>query len=229
MAPSSKRYMDNSISQEWTFERFTKVGEFEDHVKQQLPWYELATGAIAHIARHFLPKNGLIYDIGASTGNIGIALKETIKVRNARLIAIDKADSMQNLYRGPGSFVNTDAAQYNYQDFDVAVLFLLLMFLPIGERVKLVDKLIRLMKPGGVIIIVDKVTIPDPYLSTVLHRLTIAGKAAMGCDKGAIVDKELSLGGIQRPLSWNFSGEIHGGNINEFFRFGEFVGWVIQK
>ena len=54
------------IPREWTFENTDVASGFDRHVREQLPWYDLVTGAVAHIARHYIPKDGLVYDIGAS-------------------------------------------------------------------------------------------------------------------------------------------------------------------
>lgn len=88
----------------------------------------------------------------------------------------------------------------------------------------LLRELESLVKPGGAIIIVDKVEQQAGYLGTILHRVTLAGKVATGTSAADIVAKELSLQGIQRPLSPGFPPDGR-----EVFRFGEFVGWVIES
>lgn len=215
------------IPREWTFKNIEVASEFDSHVREQLPWYELATSAVTHIARHYIPENGLIYDIGASTGNIATSLSECIDERNASLLAIDNSTSMIENYSGMGQVILADATKYTYKNFDVAILFLVLMFIPVSKRYELIETLINKMNPGGVIIIVDKTIPPDGYLSTVIHRLTIAGKVANGCDMSLVTQKELSLGGIQRPLDREFASRFRY-ELIEFFRFGEFVGWVIE-
>ena len=55
----------------WSFDADGIADAFDDHVREQLPWYDLATDALIHIARHYIPEGGIVYDIGASTGNMG--------------------------------------------------------------------------------------------------------------------------------------------------------------
>ena len=57
-----------------------------------------------------------------------------------------------------------------------------------------------------------------------LWRLTLAGKMAASCDPAEIIAKELSLCGVQRPLS---PAELPHHAV-EFFRFGEFAGWIVE-
>ena len=51
-----------------------------------------------------------------------------------------------------------------------------------------------------------------------------ASKLEQGAEPGAVVRKELSLSGIQRPL---YPGEL-GEDAVEVFRFGDFAGWIIE-
>lgn len=73
---------------DWSFVGF--ANDFDEHVKEQLPWYELASSAMGLIAKHYIPKNGKVYDLGTSTGNVGRVLSKTPEERGASLIALDE-------------------------------------------------------------------------------------------------------------------------------------------
>lgn len=206
----------------WTFRGFS--GQFDAHVREQLPWYDMATAAVAMIARHYIPQGGRVYDLGCSTGNIGRALAPTLTERNARLVAIDEVPDMVKAYKGPGRAVMADVARYPYKPFDVAVCFLVLMFLPVPARRRLLSTLRGKLKPGGAIIVVDKEESPGGYPATVLTRLTWDCKLRQGAEPGEVMRKELSLSGVQRPL---YRGEL-GPDAVEVFRFGDFAGWLIE-
>ena len=212
------------IPSDWTFKNIDVANNFDEHVREQLPWYELATGAAAHIARHYIPDGGLIYDVGSSTGNIESVIAETIKSRNAKIISIDNSKEMISKYHGIGETCLSDAESFDYQQYDVAFCFLVLMFIPVKKRAELVATLRSKLNKGGAIIIFDKTISPGGYLSTVMSRLTLAGKVSAGVDPKNIIEKELSLAGVQRPIS----ADIFGGDAVEVFRFGEFAGWVIE-
>lgn len=210
----------------WTFE-YTAIAEgFDAHVQEQLPWYGFVTGAVAHIARHYIPRRGLVYDIGASTGNIGRAIESILDERQAVLIPIEESTAMCERYTGPqkGRLLQADVMTVDLEDFDFAVLFLALMFLSVAARAELLARLRAKVRPGGAILIVDKCEASSGYLATVLWRLTLAGKIAAKAEPGAILAKELSLAGVQRPLR---SDEL-GADAVEWFRFGDFAGWLIE-
>ena len=212
------------IPDNWTFRSPDVAQHFNQHVREQLPWYDLATLAVAHFGRHYIPTGGIVYDIGASTGNVGLALQETLNQRKASFTAIEESQDMAARYQGPERLVVADAVTYGYEPFDFGVAFLVFMFLPVGQRVGYLQRLISLTKPGGALIIVDKVQMPPGYVGTAFSRLTLQQKLAVGAQPEAILRKELSLAGYQRPLD----PRMFPRTAKTFFQMGEFVGWIIE-
>lgn len=213
------------IPRDWTFETNYCAGEFDRHVREQLPWYDLATDAVTHIARHYIPMDGRVYDIGSATGNIGRAIAPILADRQAELIGIEPSAEMIKRYEGPGDIHCVKAEDFDYQPFDLAVVFLTLMFVPPSQRRILISKLKHQCVPGGAIIVFDKLVPEAGYIQTVMSRLTLAGKIAAGVDPKEVIDKELSLGGVQRPICLSQLG----GDAFLWFKFGDFAGWVIEK
>ena len=56
----------------WTFEDQELAAHFGADVREQLPWYDLATRLVVHVAQHSIRPDGLAYDVGAATGNISV-------------------------------------------------------------------------------------------------------------------------------------------------------------
>lgn len=213
------------IPTNWTFKSREVAEGFDRHVHEQLPWYDLTTGVVAHVARHYIPQGGMVYDIGASTGNIGRAIQQTLLARSAKFVAIDNSECMSKKYEGPGSLTVADAATFEYEPFDFAVCFLVMMFVPPASRAKLIYNLKQKTKPGGALVVFDKCRPVSGYVSIVMSRLALAGKMAAGVDCKEIIEKELSLSGVQRPIDPRELGE----DAQEIFRFGDFAGWIIER
>lgn len=214
------------IPEQWTFKTKEVAKGFDDHVREQLPWYDLATGIIAHAAKHYIPEGGRVYDIGASTGNVGNAMRETLESRNAELVAIDNAESMVEIYQGPGKAIVADAMEYDFEEFDFAVAFLVVMFLPVARRKEWIHKMAGKIKPGGAMLIFDKCQQAKGYAGTVLSRLAMAEKLRNGIPADEIIQKELSLAGVQRPID---ELQTIPPSATELFRFGDFAGWLIES
>ncbi len=213
------------MPEHWTFKNKGVAANFEKHVREQLPWYDVATKSVEHIARHYIPKGGLVYDIGASTGNMGRTLAPLLTERSASLVSIEESADMAKLWNAPGKLEVVDALKYDFQMYDFGVLFLVLMFLPICERKDFVMKLRSMIRPGGALVIVDKITTPPGYVGTCLRRMAMKWKLDSGATGEEIVRKELSLAGYQRPLNPNIFFPFG----VEWFRFGEFAGWIIER
>lgn len=211
------------IPNHWTFRDAGVAEGFDQHVREQLPWYDLATQLVAHLVRHYLPDGGLMYDVGASTGNVGRAVEDTLRARGARLVGIEASPEMAQRYAAPGELHIGDATDYDYERFDVCVAFLVCMFMPVGRRSRWLERMVKLCRPGGAIILFDKAEPEGGYLGAAMMRLALAGKLAAGADPSDIIAKELSLAGVQRPL--------HPRELpacaTEVFRFGDFRGWVL--
>ena len=215
------------IPKTWTFKNEEVAKNFDNHVREQLPWYDLATKAIIHIARHYIPQEGLVYDLGASTGNIGNSLKDIMKDRDCKFVALEKEKSMIDMYQCDfGEIYEQDIKNYAYNNYDVGICFLTLMFIEPKYRRKLLDTLYDKLNVGGELIIFDKQESDNGYFGLINYRLTLAEKAKHVKSYKDIIDKELSLQGIQRQIDAKL---LEPYNPKLFFKFSDFVGYVIEK
>ena len=215
------------IPKVWTFKDKEIAINFDKHVREQLPWYDFATDSIVHIARHYIQENGLVYDLGASTGNIGNALEPILKERKSDFIAIDNSAEMVALYKCKyGKIICQDIKDYRYENFDFCTLFLTLMFVNPKDRERLLDSLYENLSEGGAIIIFDKEINCEGYFGVVNYRLNLLEKIKTDTDYGEIIEKELSLAGIQRPIEKKLLKKY---KAKLFFKFSNFVGYIIEK
>lgn len=214
------------IPANWTFKSPEVAAHFDKHVREQLPWYALATGLVAHLARHYIPEGGAVIDLGASTGNIGRALSETLDVRRARLVAVDNSADMAATYAGPGSIVVDDARRFDFakEEPDLIIAFLVLMFVPVADRADLVRRMRAAVRPGGAVVVFDKMEPIGGHAGSAIYRLTLAAKHEAGALADEIIAKELSLAGVQRPMS---AAELT--DFMPVFRFGDFAGWLYER
>lgn len=213
------------IPANWTFKDTSVARGFDAHVREQLPWYDLLTHAVQHIGRHYIPENGVVYDIGASTGNISLALADTIKARNASIYSIEESEQMVKQWSGHGQIIHASALDYAFDEHDLSVLFLVLMFMPLQRRKAFVEQVYSKLRKGGAMVVVDKLQGRGGYFDVIQRRLTMAWKVRSGIDPQLILDKELSLSGVQRPITESELPQA----AQCFFRFGEFAGYILER
>ena len=213
----------------WTFDTPEIAESFDDHVREQLPWYDMVTDAVCYIVRNYLTEGGNVVDVGASTGNMIDKLMPLLRERNAEVLALEKSPTMVNVLMS--RFENHDnvsiiegdirTTQYPAQ---VCIVFLTMMFIPVHERQRVIDSLKANLLKGGVLIVVDKVCDHGGYFATVLKRLTMHFKLQQKAKPEDVLTKEMSLAGVQIPID----PAILGSDAKQFFRMGEFAGWVIE-
>jgi tRNA (cmo5U34)-methyltransferase len=214
----------------WTFETKEIAETFDSHVREQLPWYDMVTDSVRYIIRNYLPEYGTVVDIGASTGNLIDKILPLVTERNGDVIAVEKSKDMVTVlnkkYAGrPSIWIHhEDIVNAEMHKGEVYVLFLTLMFVPVEHRQTVLNAIRANCTKGGAIIVVDKVCDHQGYFSTVLKRLTMQFKLQQGAKPEDVLTKEMSLAGVQIPID----PAILGDDAKQFFRMGEFAGWVIE-
>jgi tRNA (cmo5U34)-methyltransferase len=76
---------------------------------------------------------------------------------------------MAKRYSGPGALYVADAEDFNYLDYDLAICFLVFMFISLDKWRNLFENLIGNIRPGGALVIVDKMSF-NGYMGTIMHR-----------------------------------------------------------
>jgi len=214
----------------WTFETPEIAAGFDAHVREQLPWYDMVTDAVVYIVRNYLTENNTVVDIGASTGNLVDKLMPLLLERESLAVALEKSPTMIKVLekRFENSrnvrVVREDVTTCGWEQAQVYVVFLTMMFIPVHERKRVIDRLRTNLLEGGVLVVVDKVCDHGGYFATVLTRLGMQLKLQQGAKPEDVLNKEMSLAGVQIPID----PAILGADAKQFFRMGEFAGWVIE-
>jgi tRNA (cmo5U34)-methyltransferase len=216
--------MTIDIPDAWSFDAPTVAAGFDNHVREQLPFYELATKAVCDLARLHLPPAGDVVDLGASTGNIGAALGTLLTERMAGFTGIECSPEMVKHYRAPGRLVEDRIENVTPWECDVVVSFLTLAFLAPTARRNVIAGWLDVIRPGGAFIAVERIQTPSSG-ALAARYLIQAAKLRAGAAAHDVVAKEVSIGGVLRPIPEVLFTE-HGGW--PFFTYGDFRGYIIE-
>jgi tRNA (cmo5U34)-methyltransferase len=214
----------------WTFETPEIAAGFDAHVREQLPWYDMVTDAVVYIVRNYLTEGNRVVDVGASTGNMIDKLMPLLLERKAYAVALEKSPTMVGVLEGRFAnhhnvrVIREDVQTCGWEQAQVYVVFLTMMFIPVHERKRVIDRLRTNLLEGGVLVVVDKVCDHGGYFATVLKRLGMQLKLQQGAKPEDVLNKEMSLAGVQIP----FDPSMLGADAKQFFRMGEFAGWVVE-
>ncbi|CAH6874484.1 tRNA (Cmo5U34)-methyltransferase [Vibrio chagasii] len=211
------------IPKDWTFKNSDVAEGFDTHVREQLPWYNIASSMTAHFARNYLPENGVLLDLGCSTGNVSDSCRETITNRNVSVVNVDNSEEMAELFRGVGEVTIANIENFEIPEFDVCVMFLSMMFVPVNSRSALIMELMKNTRKGGLVLIVDKMESFSGYSGQVINRLNLVNKLDAGAKPDEVLAKELSLSGVQRPINPELLN-----SFTKWFQIGEFCGYLYE-
>ena len=211
------------IPKDWTFKSSDVAEGFDTHVREQLPWYNIASSMTAHFARNYLPQNGVLLDLGCSTGNVSDSCRETITNRNVSVVNVDNSEEMAELFRGVGEVTIANIENFEIPEFDVCVMFLSMMFVPVNSRSALIMELMKNTRKGGLVLIVDKMESFSGYSGQVINRLSLVNKLDAGAKPDEVLAKELSLSGVQRPINPELLN-----SFTKWFQIGEFCGYLYE-
>lgn len=205
---------------------FSKIAEkFDEHLSGQLYWH-------SNFVNHFLPEVASIfmaektncYDFGASTGNVELALSSMINSRSINFIPVEKCKEMAERYKGDSTVVIGDFLSVFMNEFSFATCILSLCFVHPSKREDFIDSLKSSCMVGGAFVILEKMKSKAGYLGTALNRVTWRNKIQNGECIEMVVNKELSLSGVQYPLSEK---EVEGMEL--IWAYGDFRAYIWIK
>ncbi len=201
--------------------------DFNNHLTGQLPWYNsFMDGMLFEIASYFVRKNSIVYDLGASTGNVQKRINSIILERSAKIIPIEQNKKMlDNYWEDLGVFVkNQDFTSMKYEPYSLATSILSLSFVHPHIRKNFIDNMKSLCEVGGGFLIVEKFENRQGFLGTLFNRISWANKIASGQPIEMVVNKELGLSGVQFPLC---DSEV--GGFDLIYAYGDFRAYLYRK
>lgn len=183
------------------------VNVFPDMVRRSVPGYGAMISAIGLLADRFCQDNGVCYDLGCSLGAAALSMRERISARNCRIIAVDNSQAMVDRFRqnipsnsGPSlEVLCRDIRETEISNASVVVLNFTLQFIPLADRSELLSRIHAGLRPGGILILSEKLAFEDPRqqeLQTDLHHLF---KKAQGYSDLEISQKRSALENVLTP------------------------------
>ncbi len=179
---------------------------FPDMIQRSVPGYSAMIALIGVIADQYAQPNSNIYDLGCSLGAASMAIRHRLTAPGCTLLAVDnsadmlaKAQSFLGVEDSPipVQFVEADIRNLPIENASVVVLNFTLQFVPPDDRATLIQRIYRGMRPGGILLLSEKIAF-DPSQSTLQNDLHIAFKKAQGYSDLEISQKRSALENVMR-------------------------------
>jgi tRNA (cmo5U34)-methyltransferase len=148
------------------------VDVFPDMIQRSVPGYATMISSIGFLAAKYAQANSHCYDLGCSLGAVSLAMRQRICQPDCDIIAVDNSPAMiergqQLLASDTSSTVPVRMLCADIQDViiekaSIVVLNFTLQFIPLAERPALIKRIFQGLKPGGILILSEKIAFDEP-------------------------------------------------------------------
>lgn len=154
---------------------------FRDMIGRSVPGYATLVSMLPVIAQTYVQENSRCYDLGCSLGAATLALRHSITRENVSIVAIDNSAAMVNQCRNyldqdkgliPVEIHCADICQHEISNASLVVMNFTLQFISPENRHSLIAKIFHGLKPGGALVLSEKINFADPQQAqlTQLHH-----------------------------------------------------------
>ncbi len=153
---------------------------FPDMLRRSIPGYAASIQAIGSLAGRFAQPNSRCYDLGCSLGAATLAMRHGAHGRGCRIIAVDNAPAMvercSELVAADKGTVPVevqlkDLREVEIVDASMVVMNYTLQFVDPADRQRVLDGIAAGTRPGGVLVLSEKVVHADPAIEAALVEL----------------------------------------------------------
>ena len=181
---------------------------FPDMINRSVPGYATVVGMTGTLAAQHARPGSQIYDLGCSWGASLLSVAREPACERCALIGIDNSESMlEQASRHLAQFQEARRIELQHADVldtpldnaSVVIMNYTLQFIPIEEREGLLKRIREAMMPGDVLILSEKLTLPDPRLNEYLIDLHHDFKRQQGYSDLEIAQKRQALEDVLVP------------------------------
>ena len=180
---------------------------FDDMISRSIPGYRTIISMIGVMAKRHCQEGSAIYDLGCSLGNASFSMAEQVNCQDYRIHAIDNSQAMISRLRDRLRSSETpqivakcaDIVDAEIFNASIVVLNFTLQFVAKASRDALIKKVHEGLRPGGILIISEKIEFSDPDLNELFTELYYNFKQQMGYSKMEIAQKRTALENVLVP------------------------------
>lgn len=175
---------------------------FPDMISRSVPGYASILSMIEQLAARYVQPCTNIYDLGCSLGAATRLLRGQAPA-DCRLVAVDSSAAMldqlqRELPTWPGGgcpveLVQADIREIRMHNASMVVLNFTLQFVPPSDRMVVLKNVYDALRPGGALLLSEKVCFDDPRVDGLLIDLHHDFKRAHGYSELEIAQKRTAI------------------------------------
>ncbi|MEH6638600.1 MAG: carboxy-S-adenosyl-L-methionine synthase CmoA [Porticoccaceae bacterium] len=194
------------------------VEVFPDMIRRSVPGYETIVAMTGALAERYAVTGSRCYDLGCSLGASSLAMRNNIGERDCTIIAIDNSPAMAERCQqvvaahAPATTLTTtlahpasvdirigDVRDIEISNASMVVMNFTLQFIPLPDRLALLENIYRGLLPGGVLVLSEKIAFSDTHLNALMIDLHHAFKRANGYSELEVSQKRSALENVLTP------------------------------
>ncbi|MBC6428541.1 MAG: carboxy-S-adenosyl-L-methionine synthase CmoA [Cellvibrionales bacterium] len=180
---------------------------FPDMIRRSVPGYDTVLAMTALLAARHAQPGSRCYDLGCSLGASTRAIHQALPAAcrgktGCQIIAVDSSPAMVEqckkefadpLKTGQIAIHQADMRDIEITDASLVILNFSLQFLPTADRRHLIERIHASMRPGGALLVSEKVRIADPHLDQLFRDAHAEFKLRQGYSRLEIAQKRAAL------------------------------------
>ncbi|MEP1469751.1 MAG: carboxy-S-adenosyl-L-methionine synthase CmoA [Halieaceae bacterium] len=183
---------------------------FPDMIKRSVPGYPTIVAMTGLLAARYASPGSTLYDLGCSLGASTLAMRQNLQTPDCRIVAVDNASEMlqrcktlidTDTHDTPVELVCAPLQDVAIKDASVVVLNFTLQFVEQAQRDEVIKSIYDGLRPGGIMVLSEKVLFEDPHLNALNIDLHHEFKRANGYSDLEIAQKRDSLENVLIPES----------------------------
>lgn len=179
---------------------------FSDMIERSVPGYSTIIAMTGVIAERYVQAGSNVYDLGCSLGASTLAMESQTRDRECRFIGIDNSEAMIQRCReqlahcqNPVELQLGNLQDSQFADCSMAVLNFTLQFVPVEQRAALIQDIASAMRPGGALLLSEKIRFEDEHLQQLNTELHHGFKRGNGYSDLEIAQKRDAIENVLIP------------------------------
>lgn len=200
-------YADQHIEvKDFTFDK-SVVEVFPDMIQRSVPGYSTIISTIGKLTEKYHQPNSNLYDLGCSLGAATLSMRKAVQHNDCHIFGIDNSNAMVDKCRlnikayksdVPVTIELADIEQYPIENASVVVMNFTLQFIEPEKRLDVLKKIHAGLKPGGLLILSEKLKWPDTHLQNLIDDLHLDFKRANGYSELEISQKRSAIENVMK-------------------------------
>lgn len=184
------------------------VAVFPDMINRSVPGYATIIAMIGTLAAEYAQPQTLCYDLGCSLGAATLSMRHSITADACEIIGVDNSEAMVQGCREaiaadggkiPVTIECGDILSIPIENASIVVMNFTLQFVDPPARDDLVKKIFEGLKPGGMMILSEKIRFEDPALNDLFIEIHHRFKEQQGYSRLEISRKRAALEKVLVP------------------------------